>query len=64
MESKPPVKLKEGLCLWKRGDTNTKVMYRNRQLSEEFDKHQHEIDDIDMKEESDCQLITDGYDCA
>ena len=61
VQSKPPVKPKEGLCLWKRGDTNTKVMYRIRQLSEEFDKHQQEIDDIDMKEESDNELIVDGY---
>ena len=36
-------------------------MYKNRELSEEFEKHQHEIDDTDMKEESNNQLITDGY---
>ena len=50
--------------MWKPDDTSAKVMFKNRELSEEFDKHQHEIDDIDMKEDDEYQLTTDGYDCA
>ena len=51
--------------MWKPGDTSAKVMFGNRKLSEEFDEHQREIGDIDVKEDE-CQLITDGYDhdCA
>ena len=47
--------------MWKSGDRNTKEMYKNRKLSEDFEKHQREIDEIDMKEESDNELIVDGY---
>ena len=47
--------------MWKSGDRNTKEMYENRELSEEFEKHQLEIDELDMKEEGENQLITDGY---
>ena len=47
--------------MWKSGDRNTKEMYKNRELSEEFEKHQLEIDELDMKEESDNELIVDGY---
>ena len=47
--------------MWKSGDRNTKEMYQNRELSEEFEKHQLEIDELDMKEEGENQLITDGY---
>ena len=50
--------------MWKPGDTSAKVMFENRKLSEEFDEHQREIDDIDMKGGDECRLITDGYDCA
>ena len=62
VQSKPVVKKNdEGTCMWKSGDRNTKEMYKNRKLSEEFEKHQREIDEIDMKEESDNELIVDGY---